>query len=466
MLKRVVLPLLLLLVALVAGGCSLFGLGAPGAPGLDVAGSIEQMAAAVAAKNDELLAEHLAPAIVAQLLSQEDEVAPATLMTFDGRTEIMEQLRELWTDMVIEHVEVDPSDIRVWGKTAEAEGSFTIEFRRTGQALIECSGVGRLSLTRDGGVWSVTEATVYDSSCVNGDAVDSGGDDDRTLELSALANGSGYTVVPGSSGAGRSNVTYGSSSGSASGSSGLSSGVTNGASGSVSSNANGAQISTLQAGTANATAVYTYRGSQSGPTLVFIGCIHGNEKSGHLTLKEAVADGIRIDKGKLIVIPALNQVACDQNRRTASGTSLGGKDFNRMFPVGKAPTTSLAKELWALLERESNLAFVVDFHDGFINSLGNTLLHTKQAKASQVAKKTRDALNRIRPSGAKGPKWRAFSEPISGSLVRKVGRDLKVPGMIAELSGRNPGDPLSLRKKYAQTIITTVAKEFGMTVAL
>lgn len=225
-------------------------------------------------------------------------------------------------------------------------------------------------------------------------------------------------------------------------------------------------MSALRRGTAFETPVYIYDGAVSGPTIAFVGCIHGNERSGHLTLVDAINKGITIDRGRLILVPAINKLACDQNRRTLSrsGSVLSGKDFNRFFPVGSTPSYTIAREMWTLLGQQRDLAFVVDFHDGFINSLGNTLLHTRQTRAQSVARKIRDSLNRIRPSGARGPVWRAFSEPISGSLIRKVGRDMGVPGILVELSGRNPGDPLSLRKTYAERIIKMVGEDFGMTI--
>ncbi len=52
-----------------------------------------------------------------------------------------------------------------------------------------------------------------------------------------------------------------------------------------------------------------------------------------------------------------------------------------MFPVGYIASYLIAKEMWALIKSQPNLAFVVDFHDGFINSLGNTLIHTRQSEA-------------------------------------------------------------------------------------
>lgn len=79
-------------------------------------------------------------------------------------------------------------------------------------------------------------------------------------------------------------------------------------------------------------------------------------------------------------------------------------------------------------------------------------------------RRIRDSLNEIRPSGARGPSWRAFTEPIGGSLTRKVGRDLGIPAVEVELSGRSPGDPISLRKKYAWRFIRMLGYEYDMAI--
>lgn len=222
----------------------------------------------------------------------------------------------------------------------------------------------------------------------------------------------------------------------------------------------------LRKGTDFETPVLIYESPNPGPTLMFIACIHGNERSGHIALTEAIERGITVSRGRVVVVPEFNKIACEQNRRTLSrsGSSLSGKDFNRMFPVGSSPTYLIAREMWDLIKAQPDLRFVVDFHDGFVNSLGNTLVHTRQSEAATVMRQIRDALNEIRPSGATGPAWRALMEPISGSLTRKVGRDLGIPAVEVELSGRSPGDPVSLRKQYVWRFIRMLGYQYDMAI--
>jgi len=226
----------------------------------------------------------------------------------------------------------------------------------------------------------------------------------------------------------------------------------------------------LQAGTAYETPVYTYESPHPGPTLVFIGGIHGNEKSGHLAMLDAIERGISLSRGRLVMIPSFNRMAVEQNRRTLSrsGSELNGQDFNRMFPVGEPPISAIGRELWELLKAQPDLAFVVDFHDGFVTrssgerGLGNTLLRTAQPQAMAIGQKLRDTLEAMRPANSVGLEWDARGWPIADSLIRKVGRDLGVPGILIELSGRTVQDPLPLRKLYVFTMIRLIGEENGI----
>lgn len=522
--RRASFPFLLVLLALVAGGCGLLGgFGDPSdaGGGADVRATIETMRVAGESKDGETIAMHLATSIVAQILDGETE-SPQAVM--DGDEDLLDRLQTVWEDINIQNIEIEVGELTVFGGQAEAAGSFSIDFEDPLGQFVQCTGYGAATFEFQDGVWKVTSVAVSEGSClVNGEEpdleppVDEGeerpGEDeeeDGDLDLEQAPNYSFKIceyLVPGSSGdqtvalqaslrylgydVGPADGDYGPRTTAALKAFQRDAGIivdgefgpqtygalkaalaARGASfecGTVESKPKRSgntvlSMSALRKGTAFETPVYIYQGAAPGPTLVFVGCIHGNERSGHLAMMDAINKGITIDKGRLIMIPAINKIACEQNRRTMnrSSSAYHGKDFNRMFPVGKSPSYAIAKEMWNLLRNQPNLAFVVDFHDGFVNSLANTLLHTRQSKAASVARKIRDSLNRIRPSGARGPKWRAFSEPISGSLARKVGRDLNTPAILAELAGRNPGDPLSLRKQYAWTIIKMLGQEFGM----
>ena len=69
--------------------------------------------------------------------------------------------------------------------------------------------------------------------------------------------------------------------------------------------------------------VYHIRGRETGPTIMIIGGIHGNEPGGYLAA-DLFAD-LTLRKGNLIVVPRANIFSIFQNTRGVSG------DLNRQF---------------------------------------------------------------------------------------------------------------------------------------
>ncbi len=509
MARKVTLGALLLTVVLVGAGCQLFGLDYQLNEKTQIEATIDKIAQAGEAQNERALEEYLASTVVAQVLNGDGLQGEST----QGRAAVMERLQTMWADMSTNHIGIQLTDVSLRGGDALTKGSFTLRFADSVGNQAECVGTGNATFTQQGSSWIVTEVTVTESACeiTPSDEPSPGPTPDpvppgiphfsyaqcryltlgmqgeQVMAVQESLNHLGYS-------AGRIDGDYGPITERAvrrfqedynlyvDGEFGPKSLATlderladDGGyylCGSADEKPNAGETfvstSALRPGTPFETEVIQYDSPNPGPTLVFVGCIHGNEQSGHRALREAIDRGITLSRGRIIVVPELNKLACESDRRTLSrsGSVLSGKDFNRMFPVGKRPAYYIAQELWDLIESQPNLAFVVDFHDGFVNSLANTLLHTRQSEAGAVARRIRDNLNQVRPSGATGPRWAAHTEPISGSLVRKVGRDLNVPGILAELAGRNVGDPLRLRKEYAWRIVRLVGAEYGMAIGL
>lgn len=463
---------------------------------------------------------HLASSIVASIESGVEIGGSGLSPQSSGG--VLDLLDLAWSDTTIHEVSLNTTTIEITGNAAIAEGAFVIEYTDANGYLKRCVGTGSAELTNSGGRWLVTVVVVDDLECtiVSGpgpgepgtdpepDPSDPGTDPEpdpepiapryyfdiceylvigsqgeqvKALQVSLKHLGYYSGLLDGDFGpmtersvqsfqtdhglyvdgeAGPKTLTALDDVLRADG--GYFTCVT--ANDRPTAGPTTLTYSFLRKGTPFETEVLTYQSPVPGPTIVMVGCIHGNERSGHIALTEAIESGITISRGRLVLIPAFNRLACEQNRRTLSykGDVLSGKDFNRMFTVGKKPYYYIAQEMWDLIKSQPNLAIVIDFHDGFINSLGNSLIHTRQSEAGRVARKLRDALNKIRPSGARGPKWRAMTEPINGSLTRKVGRDLGVPAILVELSGRNPGDPVSLRTRYVHTLMRELGREYNM----
>ena len=494
----------LLVTLLLASGCGLLGTRS-GDGGTSAAQQVEAtihlLAAAGESKDIETLKEHFAQTVVAQVLAS-GAIAPAAAQPLDQES-LAALIESFWKERSVDQVAVSIANVRVNGETAEAEGSFVIQFTDALGLQSECAGTGSVTLLDQMGKWVLTRVSVTSVSCslpLPGGGVEpppggakptapqayfdrcqylvlgSGGEQVRFLQT--VLNHLGYYNgrIDGDFGPVTDRAVRAFQQDHGLYVDGEAGPKTIAALDAVLAEAGGyyrcgvadtapsagettVRQTALRAGTSYETPVYIYESPNPGPTLVFIGCIHGNERSGHLALREAMERGITISRGRLVIVPEFNRNGCEKNNRTYNGY-----DFNRLFPVGGTPTLAIAREMWDLVKSQPNLAFVVDFHDGFNDSLANTLIRTRQSEAKRVADKLRDELNKIRPSGAKGPKWRSLTEPISGSLTRKVGRDLGIPAMEVELAGRTNPDPLSLRKQYAWTVIKLLAKEYGIDV--
>jgi len=497
------------LIAALAAGCGLLGLSSttPSSEKERIEETLRILAAAGEQEDIETLMAHVAEAIVAEIAKQDAAEGASGGRLYGAaagsQDDVFALVQGFMDEAEVERVALDPTSVQLSGNTAVARGQFLIVYSTKEQSGAQCSGTAEAAFVKDGSRWVVSRVTVLASNCsADGEAAPAalslmaappkhyfdvlgyfvlGANHPQVKAIQESLNYLGYN-------AGLVDGYYGPKTVSAvkafqkaaglyvDGEFGpktaaaldkaLSAkggyfrfGTAMTDPGAPAAGPTTLTVSALRKGTIYETAVYTYQSANPGPTLIFIGCIHGNEQSGRHALIEAIDRGITVSRGRVVIVPEFNRRACEANRRTLTS------DYNRMFPVGKTPTSNIAKEMWSLVKSQPNLAMVVDFHDGFINSLGNSLIHTRQAKAGSVARNVRDRLNALRPAGSTGPKWRAMTEPISGSLTRKVGRDLGIPAMEVELSGRNPGDPLSLRKQYAWEVIKAVGEEFGIQIA-
>src|SRR5690606_17731365 len=190
------------------------------------------------------------------------------------------------------------------------------------------------------------------------------------------------------------------------------------------------EVRTLRAGTPEETEVYIVRASEPGPTVMIVGGMHGDETSGYLAAGE-IKDWV-IDRGTLVVLPRANADAIARGRRT----STGGVDLNRQFPVGKEPTTELAREIWAVVE-EFPPAALLDLHEGWgiygrHDSVGQTLITYPAGDARRFAEHAVRYLNTYHVKNRNVYRYRVVGTPVAGSLARKAGADLGIPAFIPE----------------------------------
>lgn len=126
--------------------------------------------------------------------------------------------------------------------------------------------------------------------------------------------------------------------------------------------------------------VHVFDAPEPGPTALIQAGIHGNEVAGVHALQELLEEGLRPDKGRLILIPVMNPPAYRARQRMAPG----GLDLNRCFPGN--PTADerenrLAAKFMALVEDERPALMATlheslkRFHPSVPQSFGQTLVY-------------------------------------------------------------------------------------------
>ena len=150
-----------------------------------------------------------------------------------------------------------------------------------------------------------------------------------------------------------------------------------------------------------------------GPHILFIGGVHGNEKSGAIYLKQYIQN-IRMTSGKLTVIHTANKCGFKNNTRLVPAINTftytyKNRDINRNFPktLDDIPRDPNSKKI---LEYVDDADFILDFHEGYDfhkinkNSVGSTLTASGGCNLSEnVAKYIIKILNQnINPINKQG----------------------------------------------------------------
>ncbi|HCU86914.1 MAG TPA: hypothetical protein DGP39_05245, partial [Verrucomicrobiales bacterium] len=147
------------------------------------------------------------------------------------------------------------------------------------------------------------------------------------------------------------------------------------------------------------TQFYQRASSQNGPTVVITGGVHGNEPAG-----ARAAEQIRhwsIKRGRLIVIPRVNDPGLQDGTRFLPGEPPQRRDLNRQFPKTKAPNEAqgvLGQAVWKFIS-EQKPDWVIDLHEGYdfhqINSksVGSSIIDAKGDEANVVVPKMLAAVN-------------------------------------------------------------------------
>lgn len=190
---------------------------------------------------------------------------------------------------------------------------------------------------------------------------------------------------------------------------------------------------TLLPGTEHETAAYAVEGTESGPTAVVVGGMHGNEPSGYLAAERLLDWSLRA--GRLVVLPRSNQVAIERESREGEEG-----DLNRKFPPGREPTTKLARAIWEFVRGESP-DVVVNLHSSkglyrtHAEFVGQAIFPTEAGDATSTAAAVVETLN-----DDVVPWYMPMHDFSTGNTLRgtapllahKVGADLDRPAYIVE----------------------------------
>ncbi len=121
-------------------------------------------------------------------------------------------------------------------------------------------------------------------------------------------------------------------------------------------------VGTLPSDTVISIHAHIYRGKEDGPTLLFLGGVHGDEINGVESIRHCIEEGYfeKITKGTIIAIPLLNVFGFINFSREVPD----GKDVNRSFPG--TTLGSLASRVARTLTKKilPHVDYAFDFHTG------------------------------------------------------------------------------------------------------
>jgi putative intracellular protease/amidase len=197
-----------------------------------------------------------------------------------------------------------------------------------------------------------------------------------------------------------------------------------------------------------ATPCYIIDSGKTGPVVMVVSGIHGDEE-GYAAAGQIRAWTVR--RGKLIVLPQANRPAVLQHSHTQPGdTNAATRDLNRNFPTkaGDAPRGELATAIWAQV-RALKPDWLVDLHEGFLpsavktNSLGNSLIMMYAAARQPAASNLLAAVNATLTNRTQ--RFLLRRVPLTGSLARAAADQLHCNALLVEICHDNANIPQRIR---------------------
>jgi len=115
----------------------------------------------------------------------------------------------------------------------------------------------------------------------------------------------------------------------------------------------------ISAGAAGGFDVWTAAAATSGPHVVVLGGVHGDETQGIMAAGRLATDETRLTRGRVSIVPICHEAAFEADSRTSS---LDGGNLARVFPgtANGEPTEQLAHHLFTEVLSEADL--LIDLH--------------------------------------------------------------------------------------------------------
>ncbi len=206
---------------------------------------------------------------------------------------------------------------------------------------------------------------------------------------------------------------------------------------------------------------YVQSSDNSGFKVFIIGGIHGNEPAGFLAAEELLSE-IKIQNGKVIIIPRANQKAINSDRRFPEGS----QDLNRSF--GKSSSTnwteSLAKEIFDFLGK-FDVDIIIDLHESkdFYRedpkSVGQTIIYNGQGEKIIMFMELIETINEQLPPVQA---FSLLSPSYPGSLTRFAYEELGIISIIVETTTKLPlEERIDQQKKIVLTTLNLLGLENG-----
>jgi len=215
----------------------------------------------------------------------------------------------------------------------------------------------------------------------------------------------------------------------------------------------------LAKGTPFETTMRLLDSGRSGPTVLIVAGIHGNEPAPPRVAGELAPP----KRGRLWVLPRANRPALAARSRFVVGHS----DLNRNFPHGprREARGTLARALWdATVEIAPD--WVLDLHEGWGysalgRSMGSSIVWVPDARVSKRTEPlTRELLARVNETVARPHKRFTLLQPgPGGSFARSVTEVLAIPSFVFETTWI---EPMEVRMRQQHLLVSSALEAIGL----